>query len=687
MTSHKKTGKYNLGQWAFGIPTYDISDQFIYFNDLMNTENNSPIVANRKINLARAVSNEITSFINSINDPVNNSIETALAFIKIVAENERKNEVACLRANKKFLQGKLPRNKNVDQVLNRLDNLNLNDPNALEYFYAQLTECLTVLRNKGLEYQDRLEKIVQHFDKKMHKLAEEDARFRQAGDVRAMLANLIGIANKKQKDAETAFAARLRKIVTSYTLSQDVRKKCTSGAQYAAIVAAITVDIENELEKQMKIFNYTDFTQFSQQQLNAFLTEYEKREKTEQTHLQKALEEGGYELDEIMQAGIDVLGIRTVDKNLQKKRLQQVAQLTNKKTAQTQNELYKRLKEDKTNNKLIKDLSLLTFSRRTSGDAGNMAEFAQIVFSGGRKVSGTAATDTLGYIEITTKRTDVNAKISDYINKISQVITNYSKQQTTTRKESNQMAHEEMNRQIKELEEQLKKELQQIEEINFNDFFIFHESIKLYKTMETKSRNVGFHGRELTILNYIDELYTVNGLSDLVLPQKDALEMIALNLSNEAIGGQYKEDIQKFLSIFAGMLMFDDIQNMAYRAVEALTNQNQTSGQIIPIHLYKLNDIFVPASMILTYTYESMMQAYELAATGYAAKAEIHTGKIDEEIKKFLEEHEYTKGSNVHVPYEQYWPEMGEESASNTKIRIALFAAFTDFIQNKLMKI
>lgn len=99
------------------------------------------------------------------------------------------------------------------------------------------------------------------------------------------------------------------------------------------------------------------------------------------------------------------------------------------------------------------------------------------------------------------------------------------------------MAHEEMNRQIKELEEQLKKELQQIEEINFNDFFIFHESIKLYKTMETKSRNVGFHGRELTILNYIDELYTVNGLSNLVLPQKDALEMIALNLSNEAIGG------------------------------------------------------------------------------------------------------------------------------------------------------
>jgi len=62
----------------------------------------------------------------------------------------------------------------------------------------------------------------------------------------------------------------------------------------------------------------------------------------------------------------------------------------------------------------------------------------------------------------------------------------------------------------------------------------------------------------MVILNYIDEMYSANGIG-LDLPEKQNLQLLAMNLSSQAVGGDYKGTLENFFSIFAGLLMFDDV--------------------------------------------------------------------------------------------------------------------------------
>ena len=44
-----------------------------------------------------------------------------------------------------------------------------------------------------------------------------------------------------------------------------------------------------------------------------------------------------------------------------------------------------------------------------------------------------------------------------------------------------------------------------------------------------------------------------------------------LNLCSQSIGGGAKSSVENYLSIFAGMLMFDDLQNMAWDVARTTT--------------------------------------------------------------------------------------------------------------------
>jgi hypothetical protein len=57
------------------------------------------------------------------------------------------------------------------------------------------------------------------------------------------------------------------------------------------------------------------------------------------------------------------------------------------------------------------------------------------------------------------------------------------------------------------------------------------------------------------------------------------------------------------------MVMFDDLANMAKEAV-SMINAFSPSGKIMQIHLYNLNGIYVPASMILSYISDAVDTTY-----------------------------------------------------------------------------
>jgi hypothetical protein len=186
-----------------------------------------------------------------------------------------------------------------------------------------------------------------------------------------------------------------------------------------------------------------------------------------------------------------------------------------------------------------------------------------------------------------------------------------------------------------------------------------------------------FEGRDMIILNYLDELYAANGLAGLELPQKEALEFLALNLSSLAVGGPYKSTLANYLSIFAGLLMFDDVYNMAKEADKMLKKATPYKT-VKQIHLYNLNGIYVPASMLLTYTYTTMKQVENAIDKGLAAKASIHTDKANKAAASYL--------ANRPIPIKPEWFKLGNAASSGTTIRIIFLSNFVQLL-NELSQI
>jgi len=104
--------------------------------------------------------------------------------------------------------------------------------------------------------------------------------------------------------------------------------------------------------------------------------------------------------------------------------------------------------------------------------------------------------------------------------------------------------------------------------------FIYHESLKLYSSVETgNSKDKGFHGRSMNILSFIDfmDSAAVDGFSLAI--SHNLMSFIALNLMPNAVAAQLKDPLESYFSIFAGLLMFDDVRNMALEAAK-LANYN-----------------------------------------------------------------------------------------------------------------
>ena len=56
--------------------------------------------------------------------------------------------------------------------------------------------------------------------------------------------------------------------------------------------------------------------------------------------------------------------------------------------------------------------------------------------------------------------------------------------------------------------------------------------------------------------------------------------------------------------------MFDDVQNMAHEAIEQMQSLS-SNGQVETLHVYNLNTLFVPASVILTKMYNDLQNQFQ----------------------------------------------------------------------------
>ena len=225
-----------------------------------------------------------------------------------------------------------------------------------------------------------------------------------------------------------------------------------------------------------------------------------------------------------------------------------------------------------------------------------------------------------------------------------------------------------VNSQIKEMNTLLKTQ----KNLDIQNLFVYHESLKLYKSAET-NESEGFHGRDMLILNYIDDMYGADNLAKLELPDRNTLYFLALNLGSEAVAADKKDDLANYLSIFAGLLMFDDIYNMAKEAQASLLMKHYRSpGKVKQIHLYNLNGIYVPSSMILTSMYMIMSELEEYAFEGASTKVRISTSDANTAISNYL--------NTRPKPLYAQWAPLADAVSSGTNVRIQLLSGFTSLV-------
>lgn len=173
------------------------------------------------------------------------------------------------------------------------------------------------------------------------------------------------------------------------------------------------------------------------------------------------------------------------------------------------------------------------------------------------------------------------------------------------------------------------------------------------------------------------------GLSSPV--NRESLVFLGLNLSNLAAVGTHIPEARNILadyfSIFAGMLMFDDVENMAREAYNQIEYTNTNV-----IHVYKINNIYMPASMVLSYISNELEEGANMIMARAAAKAYINVSAADKVITDWLE-NKWRHGANENRPgyisgyYSMgEWPRVASKISSTTRVKITFLGSFISFI-------
>ncbi len=660
--------KKNPFHWFYGIPEFNMAHKFVYLNDLVDGPK-AQMAQHAKEVLYSQASSAAASVASLLSE--DEHISNALDFLKAVADNEREKELRIIKDYESYLREILPEDdKEINNLLQKININLLENPEEITEFYLYLTKYLNKIRQSSDEYERRLESFLQHNDKEMKELQQDDYRFRASGDLQSGLNNIIGIATRAQEKEEESFASKVRKLSVEYLIKSGLASRLQSGEDVAAAFSVIQLDIEKQFQDMLDQTHKKDFIDLTEKEIRQVADKYINQENMEQTYLQQVIDEDEEALDGILSDAKNILGIKTITNQAERNsRASQVASRSSK----LEHSLYRELR-DVTDNPAIKDLRFVQFSSlSTSTVHGNVFELINIVQNGNTiKVEGKGGVDTLklGGFGFDILPTDVQNLLLDPLRQFEDHLTDYSETKRKNRFEQRTKAYQKMNKTADDMLKEIRKTRKTLD-IKLNNLFVYHESLKLYKSAETDEMS-SFHGRDMIILSYLDSLYSANGLADLELPQREGLEFLVLNLAEGAVGSGFKETVEHYLSIFAGLLMFDDVYNMAKEAQDMLTKGKFSMGLIKQIHLYNLNGVYVPGSMLLTFTYTCMKKIAEALEDGYAARVTISTAKAASAISAYL--------SDRPLPIKPEWTKLGEAASSGTTIRVAFLASFTQLI-------
>lgn len=670
--------------WLYGIPDVSFTNHFVYFKDLLETNySNTYSGYSRKQQVGYQALSAYNENIRQLGE-AQIQIEEAIDFIRKVAQSERQKELDAVNAYYRKINGK-------ELDLNKDDILT--DP---ENFYTKLTKAINEAR-LGIEGAKqeliRIKNNSEGAKKNLSDYFKNDFRYRLNSDITSLLKKMIGTYVENDKSANT-FNQKVQEMALDI-VNETVDPRIKNGEDYAAIAVAVLVDIEREAQKILDDPKYelNDFTQLSDEILATLKKDYLTRaEKGESNAIVDALQGNSDEFLRITNNVKKILGITTLDKESKEYQKQKdlIAKQASRRNKDSQNarkavsNIQRKLKR-----KQKESLHSLDFTSKSdfkNSAHGKINELIQsLLDENGIKAGETAAADLLSIQcgwEIKPNNSFINEIMNTIGEEMSKVITLDKREDDANIKDLRGKISK-MNENIDASIKILDDKLHELNENTEGEFFIFHESLKLYSSMETGvyknwGGHAGFGGRTMNILTYIDFLLSATQEAGIDIPaDRDLLIFLGLNLSKEAIGEGASEPLVRYFSIFAGLLMFDDVVGMAREALEEMPKST-----IKQVHLYNLNGIYVPSSMILSYVGDALTAGAQ--EVSYGATATIQTNEAEKAINDW--HLKYSKENFHPILGPREWNEMGAKVASGTKVKIAFMASFLRFI-NKIAEI
>ena len=318
-----------------------------------------------------------------------------------------------------------------------------------------------------------------------------------------------------------------------------------------------------------------------------------------------------------------------------------------------------------------------SFTFHTHTSHGNFYEFIQTAIAAAANVSANAGADVIlpfGTFTYGIENEQNQQRLLRLSRNIGKLISDdFNKQETITIENFREQVKKQkaLSNSIRAGMKNTEKTMSKIGELN-EDFFIAHESLKLYKSSEeSDSTFQEFHGRKMNILSALTKLYSSPILSNSLI-KPEMLITYLINISEVTLAHN-KDPLETYLSLFAGLLMFDDIRSLAESGIRQITSKIEMST-VDCIHVYNIDGVFIPVSVILNNLIAQMDNVISdissLDSTGTAI-AVIHgpTPEVPE--------------GNVGDPWEQ----LANNTIQKTTIQIHFLRGFTEYIQQIFTKL
>ena len=201
--------------------------------------------------------------------------------------------------------------------------------------------------------------------------------------------------------------------------------------------------------------------------------------------------------------------------------------------------------------------------------------------------------------------------------------------------------------------------------------FIIHESTKNYNTLERGRWPSGmdsFSGREMNLFNYIDSIASMGEIEGI---DTRWLRFIAYNLATDALGAMNKQPLETVFAIFAGIIMFDDFAVIG----KEITNE-MSLGNAHSLHLYRLQDMYFPASMFLDATYQALTFAKDELLEGNGFIASIN--KVPT-INYYIDDN-FTPDISYGLKFIDRWTGVKNAAEKGTSIHLHFATNFLDLM-------